>query len=354
MPNHDRQEYGGRFKLTFVAIAIVHLLALGGLLLVSLSSPTKKEENIVWMNPGSFGRSATAGENVREGSRESAVTEESAPPPEHKAAEEIPPESTPTAPLPKPPPTDSELPVPALTPLVTPSSTPKPSPPATPKPTPKATPSPTPRATPKPSPKPSATPRPSPKPSAAPKPSHKPEPESKEKARQKPEVATSPKPETSPKPKASPGKPDDKDKAKPSPSPSARPGGVDKAKSSNGQGDSQSAGPSHANGGAKHAGGTGSGAGDSALSAYVGILTNRFQAAWNQPTGEMAMGKTLEVTVRLKVEADGRVTEFTVVAGSGNAVVDESVREAGKRITRLPPPPNNEGFSAPVRFELGN
>ena len=58
MPNYDRQEYGGRFKLTFVAIAIVHLLALGGLLLVSLSSPSKKEENIVWMNPGSFGRSA--------------------------------------------------------------------------------------------------------------------------------------------------------------------------------------------------------------------------------------------------------------------------------------------------------
>jgi len=86
----------------------------------------------------------------------------------------------------------------------------------------------------------------------------------------------------------------------------------------------------------------------------VGILTSRFQAAWNQPTGEMAMGKTLEVTVRLKVEADGKVTEFTIVEGSGNAVVDESVRQAGKTITRLPPPPNNQAFSAPVRFELGN
>jgi len=68
----------------------------------------------------------------------------------------------------------------------------------------------------------------------------------------------------------------------------------------------------------------------------------------------MAMGKALQVTVRLKVEPDGRVTQFTIVEGSGNAVVDESVREAGKNITRLPPPPNNETFSAPVRFELGN
>jgi TonB family protein len=68
----------------------------------------------------------------------------------------------------------------------------------------------------------------------------------------------------------------------------------------------------------------------------------------------MAMGKTLEVTVRLKVEADGKVAEFTIVESSGNAVVDESVRQAGRTITRLPPPPNNQAFWAPVRFELGN
>jgi TonB family protein len=96
------------------------------------------------------------------------------------------------------------------------------------------------------------------------------------------------------------------------------------------------------------------GSGDSALAAYVGILTDRFQAAWNQPTSEMALGKTLEVTVKLKVEADGTVTEFVIVEGSGNTVVDDSVRDAGKKITKLPPPPNGQGFSAPVRFELGN
>jgi TonB family protein len=101
-------------------------------------------------------------------------------------------------------------------------------------------------------------------------------------------------------------------------------------------------------------GGQAAGPGDSALSAYVGILTNRFQAAWNQPTSEMALGKTLEVTVKLKVESDGTVTEFSIVEGSGNTVVDDSVREAGKKITKLPPPPNGQAFSAPVHFELGN
>ena len=98
----------------------------------------------------------------------------------------------------------------------------------------------------------------------------------------------------------------------------------------------------------------GAGLGDSALVGYVGVLTNRFQAAWNQPTGEMALGKMLAVTVKLKVEPDGTVTEFDIVEGSGNAVVDDSVREAGKKITKLPPPPNGQAFSAPVRFELGN
>jgi len=67
---------------------------------------------------------------------------------------------------------------------------------------------------------------------------------------------------------------------------------------------------------------------------------------------EMTLGKKLEVTVKLHIEADGTVTEFTIVQGSGNAVVDESVREAGAKLGKLPPPPNGQAFSAPVRFEL--
>jgi TonB family protein len=190
-----------------------------------------------------------------------------------------------------------------------------------------------------------------PKPSIT-RPPHRPEASPKEKAKEKPEVEKSPKTETPLKSKAFTGKPNDKDAVKPSPSPGAHSAEVDKG--SNDRAASGPAGTSHANTGGKRSGGTGSGVEDSALSAYVGVLTNRFQAAWNQPTGEISMGKTLEVTVKLKVEADGTVTEFTIMAGSGNAVVDESVREAGKRITKLPPPPNNQAFSAPVRFELGN
>jgi TonB family protein len=165
-----------------------------------------------------------------------------------------------------------------------------------------------------------------------------------------------PKIDDSPKPKTSPVKSEEKEKANSSPGPSARlaEAGHGKEKLAHDQTKPGRGLPSRSGSGSEAGDGKDAGSGDSALAAYVGILTNRFQTAWNQPTSEMALGKTLQVTVKLKVEADGTVTEFVIVEGSGNAVVDDSVRDAGKKITKLPPPPNGQGFSAPVRFELGN
>jgi len=98
----------------------------------------------------------------------------------------------------------------------------------------------------------------------------------------------------------------------------------------------------------------GSEASDSTLSYYAEVIKNRFQAAWNQPHGEIAPGTELVATVKLKIQPDGTVTEFTLVDGSGNPVVDDSVREAGRKITKLPPPPDGSTFSPVVRFELGD
>jgi TonB family protein len=186
--------------------------------------------------------------------------------------------------------------------------------------------------------------------SATPKSTPKTEVSPKEKEKEKPKNSDSPKP------KASPVKSEGKEKANSSPGSSARSTEASQSKgkmahdqSTPGRGSEARSG-SGSRAGSSKAGGSD----DSALAAYVGILSNRFQAAWNQPTSEMALGKTLAVTVKLKVEADGTVTEFLIVEGSGNAVVDESVREAGKKIAKLPPPPNGQAFSAPVRFELGN
>jgi TolA protein len=169
----------------------------------------------------------------------------------------------------------------------------------------------------------------------------------KEKKKASDDETVKAKSQNSPKPKSSPSKSEKNEKnEKPSASaePSAGQAGDGKSKEKPGKGGGGT-GPGNV---------SGSGSGDSALVGYVGILTNRFQAAWNQPTSEMALGKMLAVTVKLRVEQDGTVTQFDIVEGSGNAVVDDSVREAGKKITKLPPPPNGQAFSAPVRFELGN
>jgi TonB family protein len=104
--------------------------------------------------------------------------------------------------------------------------------------------------------------------------------------------------------------------------------------------------------------GTGSGQatgnGESKLAYYAEVIKNRFQAAWNQPRGEIAAGTQLVATVRLRIQPDGTLTEFTLIEGSGNSVVDESVREAGRKISHLPPPPGGNAFNPVVRFELGD
>jgi TonB family protein len=374
MADYRSEDPDGGFKKTFVAIAVVHLVLLGGLLVAALFQSKKNSDTVVWMNPGSFGGDSIAAESQAASTKETPIApvedsraeSEQETPPETNRPEEPPP-TPPSVPM-TPPPVlpKSELPVlaPSPTPMLlatpTPRPTIEPTPNPTPKPTPKSTPRPTPTATPKPTskPTPKATPKPTPSRSPTPKSSPKNEDESKEKAKEKQKVKETdeeeqkPKSEASPKPKSSPVKAEKN--VKPSPSPEHAEAGKNKLKDSHGQASSEPGLASHKGGGKGPGDTEGSGSGDSVLVGYVGILTNRFQAAWNQPTSEMALGKMLKVTVKLKIEPDGTVTEFEIVEGSGNAVVDDSVREAGKKITKLPPPPNGQAFSAPVRFELGN
>ena len=385
MADYRSEDPDRGYRKTFVAITVVHLFLLGGLLVASRFQSKKSDDTVVWMNPGSFGgdsappesQSASVQEPETAPREESRPEDRQQPQPETNQKEEAPqPSPPPVAPTPSPLTPQSELPIstPSPTPMPAPTPTPRPTieptPILTPKPTPKptsrptskATPKPTPKATPKPTPK--ATPetaaKPSPEHAVTPKPSPKNEDELKGKAKvkQKENAKGEEKPEreTSPKPKPSPAESEKNVKPNASPEASVPQGVASKNKGKQLHGRASAEPGTHSrNGDGTGPGVTrGSGSGDSGLAAYVGILTNRFQAAWNQPTREMALGKMLQVTVKLQVESDGTVTEFDIVEGSGNAVVDDSVREAGKKIAKLPPPPNGQAFSAPVRFELGN
>ena len=346
--DHRPTEIGG-FRLNFVLIATLHLFVLGAVLLLAIFSTRKKEENVVWMNPGSFASGSPMSDGADGGAKRDDVTgqKENLPPEPEPTLSPLPsiaptptpsttPEPTPEIPKDTPTPKPSVQVTPTPPPnLITPKPTPKPTPSSTPKPSLSATPKPSPSVTPKPTPKTKSTPRPTPKPSAKPTPAENSTPKAK--------------PSESPTHKSpANAKKDEEKMAKNAPSPTAH-----KSESGGGSSDKPPKGNS-SSGGNENGTGSASGNGEANLGLYAEIIKNRFDGAWNQPHGEIPAGSALVVTVHLKIEPDGTVTEFSIVEGSGNSVVDETVKEAGQKITRLPPPPGGNGFSPTVRFELRN
>ncbi len=64
----------------------------------------------------------------------------------------------------------------------------------------------------------------------------------------------------------------------------------------------------------------------------------------------------MSVLVRLRIEKDGRVSDFALVRPSGNVVVDESVAAVAKRVTQVDPLPaglgNGGHYEVNIKFEL--
>lgn len=188
---------------------------------------------------------------------------------------------------------------------------------------PSPTPSPTPVSTPRP--KPSLTPAPKPSPKSTPKPTPKKTVEAK--ATPKP----SPKKKTPPEQEKKNGE-SEKEAAKSTPA-SATGAGAE---------DSRSTGP----GGATRA---------SEFSWYGKMLHDRFYSSWIQPTTSVAVGAKMSALVRIRIEKDGRVSNFAIVRPSGNVVVDESVAAVAKRVTQVDPLPKGLGgayYEVNINFEL--
>ncbi|MGZ5537490.1 MAG: TonB family protein [Chthoniobacterales bacterium] len=100
-----------------------------------------------------------------------------------------------------------------------------------------------------------------------------------------------------------------------------------------------------------------SGAGNaSQFSWYGNMLHDRFFSEWDQPTSVVATGAKMSVLVRLRIEKDGRVSDFALVRPSGNVVVDESVAAVAKRVTKVDPLPvglgNGGHYDVNNNFEL--
>src|SRR5207247_1290348 len=102
-----------------------------------------------------------------------------------------------------------------------------------------------------------------------------------------------------------------------------------------------------------HAGGASSA---SEFGWYGNMLHDRFYSAWIQPTTTVASGAKISTLVKVRIEKDGRVSNFEIVKPSENVVVNESVAAIAKRVTEVDPPPaglnNGDHYDVNINFEL--
>ncbi len=89
---------------------------------------------------------------------------------------------------------------------------------------------------------------------------------------------------------------------------------------------------------------------------YGSMLHDRFFGGWDQPMSVVATGAKMSTLVRIRIEKDGRVSDFSLVRPSGNIVVDESVEAIAKRVTQVDPLPaglgNGGHYDVNINFEL--
>ena len=91
---------------------------------------------------------------------------------------------------------------------------------------------------------------------------------------------------------------------------------------------------------------------------YGSMLHDRFYSEWVQPTTVANTEAKNSVLVKLRIEKDGRVSNFEVIRPSGNAELDDSVNALANRVSRVEPLPDGLGkgdhYDVKINFELNS
>jgi TonB family protein len=91
---------------------------------------------------------------------------------------------------------------------------------------------------------------------------------------------------------------------------------------------------------------------------YGSMLHDRFYSEWAQPTAVASSGEKFSVLVKLRIQKDGRVTNFEIVKPSGNTTIDQSVAAVANRVTEVDPLPaglgNGDHYDVKINFELSS
>ena len=91
---------------------------------------------------------------------------------------------------------------------------------------------------------------------------------------------------------------------------------------------------------------------------YGNMLHDRFYSAWIQPTTNVPSGIKISTLVKVRIEKDGRVSNFEIIKPSENVVVNESVAAIAKRVSQVDPLPAGLGkgdhYDVKINFELNS
>jgi len=290
-----------RFWRNVTLIALLHVALLGAVLRSSSLSNKAKAQSITWLS--------TASAETADSTALTAAQEKSESSPEPTPAAKSPPEKIESEPDPA---VKSDIELPSVTPTVTPKPTPRP----------------------------------------APQPLRKPVPKS------------SPNKNLSAKAKKTPAKKLDSDEAVKSADAATRKKTAKETQAKKSAGASSSAKPAEksankfakasANGAGGHVAGTPGNA--SEFGWYGDMLHDRFYKEWVQPTTVVASGAKFSALAKIRIEKDGRISDFKIVRSSGNVVVDESIEAVAKRVTRVDSLPtglaNGDHYDVNINFEL--
>src|ERR1700691_4511307 len=129
MADYRSEDPDGGFKKTFVAIAVVHLILLGGLFVAALFQSKKNTDTVVWMNPGSFGGQSSAAGPPAAVTTESSVAPSEEAPAESQSQQETQSKTTGEEEAPHPPPPVASATPPPIQQSELPVATPTPTPP---------------------------------------------------------------------------------------------------------------------------------------------------------------------------------------------------------------------------------
>jgi TonB family protein len=110
-------------------------------------------------------------------------------------------------------------------------------------------------------------------------------------------------------------------------------------------------------GGTGSGGAGGNGADPGTMDAYHTLIHDRFYSQWEQPTAIPTEHRhDFSTMLKITIQRDGTISDFSLSKPSGNPIMDQSVLEAARKVIKIAPIPegmgSGSGYTININFEL--